>query len=285
MNFSLQILNRVPSTNTCVKEAIDALAPEGTAYLAFMQEKGYGRQGRTWVSPYGGLYTSLLLQPPISAVNLGPLTLVVGLCTRNALVSVAKEIFGIDLDHEIRIKWPNDIVWETGKLGGISSEIYHGSVCIGIGVNVFRPYCANQVSGKNKPVYFAEVVGEHCSGIDTSRITASYKELLAPESDATAADDLRPAQRRYIESCARAILSEIEKTYPVFCREGFSAFQAQYLNHMAFQGRQAQIELIDGTALCQGSITGVDKDGCLLIQDEAGTVRTLNSGEVHILSL
>jgi len=54
----------VESTNETLKELIDEGVPEGTVVVAKRQVSGRGRHGRAWFSPPGGLYASILLQPP-----------------------------------------------------------------------------------------------------------------------------------------------------------------------------------------------------------------------------
>ena len=65
--FRLRVLDEVTSTNDEVKRAREAGEPEGLAVSARRQTGGYGRQGRTWASPEGGLYLSLLLRPSVDA--------------------------------------------------------------------------------------------------------------------------------------------------------------------------------------------------------------------------
>lgn len=84
MEFRVECLEAVGSTNEVVKEALEAGEPEGLAVRARRQTGGYGRQGRTWASPEGGLYMSLLLRPSVPSAQLPTLSLVVGLAVRRA---------------------------------------------------------------------------------------------------------------------------------------------------------------------------------------------------------
>ncbi|WP_251213228.1 biotin--[acetyl-CoA-carboxylase] ligase [Adlercreutzia murintestinalis] len=133
LTFHLSEHDEVGSTNTLIKQAIEQGAPEGTAVCARVQTGGYGRQGRAWKSPQGGLYLSVLLRPDVAVAQLPTLSLVVGLAVRRALVAVcggdadrgdpqgssvhlpaSDEIAASDVPTasvpDIRVKWPNDVV-------------------------------------------------------------------------------------------------------------------------------------------------------------------------------
>jgi BirA family biotin operon repressor/biotin-[acetyl-CoA-carboxylase] ligase len=95
------------------------------------QTAGTGRRGRRWVSPKGGLYFSILLRPKRQS-GLPLLT----------LVGALSAVEGIRKDTGIipRLRWPNDIVFEGKKLGGVIAEAtFSGNelafVVLGIGVN------------------------------------------------------------------------------------------------------------------------------------------------------
>ena len=62
-SFRIALHEEVASTNDEVKRALEAGEPEGLVVRALLQVSGYGRQGRSWTSPEGGLYCSLLLRP------------------------------------------------------------------------------------------------------------------------------------------------------------------------------------------------------------------------------
>src|SRR3989338_3639134 len=108
--------------------------PEGAIVLAEAQTKGRGRLGRQWVSPkYKGIYASIILRPKISPQAAPILTLLSAVSICEAI----KEITQI----EAQIKWPNDILINNKKLGGILTELNAEMdevrfVVIGIGLNV-----------------------------------------------------------------------------------------------------------------------------------------------------
>ena len=108
---------------------------EGLCVLAEYQERGKGRQGRSWVSPKGkNLLLSVLLKPQkMAPTDASKITL-------TAAVSVIRAIHKM-MPTKLGIKWPNDIVHQDKKIGGILTEMREKSgriefVVVGIGVNV-----------------------------------------------------------------------------------------------------------------------------------------------------
>ena len=85
--------------------------PAGMVLVATRQQAGQGQYGRSWQSPAGGLYLSLLLTPETSVDQLLPLTL--------TLVWGVVEQLRTQLSLPIGVKWPNDLIYDGQKLGGL----------------------------------------------------------------------------------------------------------------------------------------------------------------------
>ena len=124
------------STNDDARSLAGDGAPEGTVVLASRQTAGRGRLGRTWDSPQGGAYFSLVLRPPIPPSQAAPLALVIGLGIARGL----QEELGV----EFSLKWPNDVGLSGGKLAGILLEMTAEADCVnwvvvGVGLNVRHP--------------------------------------------------------------------------------------------------------------------------------------------------
>ncbi len=124
-------LDSVDSTNTYAKVLACSGAPHGTAVIAGQQSNGRGRLGRSFVSPKGGLYMSLLLRPGCPPDKLSHLTCAAAVAACDAIQTVTSLRPGI--------KWTNDLVWEGKKLAGILTELVttgnDTSAVIGIGIN------------------------------------------------------------------------------------------------------------------------------------------------------
>ncbi|MCI2241262.1 biotin--[acetyl-CoA-carboxylase] ligase [Adlercreutzia faecimuris] len=278
MEFRVECLEAVGSTNEVVKEALEAGEPEGLVVRARRQTGGYGRQGRTWASPEGGLYMSLLLRPSVPPAQLPTLSLVVGLAVRRALASLVT----LAEARRIQVKWPNDVVYAeapaagerrvpagsmpdapgapgTGgkafrKLCGISLEAHGGGVCVGIGVNVLPPARPAELPGKNAPAYLADLgYGFTCEA------------------------------RGAVDEVAAAVLRELAPLYERWEAAGLGPLVPEYDACAALAGRALTVADRNGAVLAEGTAVGIDEHGRLLIRRPDGTEHPVSSGEAHIL--
>ncbi|MFZ2087590.1 MAG: biotin--[acetyl-CoA-carboxylase] ligase [Desulfobaccales bacterium] len=126
-----------PSTNDTAKLLGTQGAAEGVLVLAETQTTGRGRLGRFWLSPPSlGIYASLLLRPPLPPTELPQITLSTAVAVVRALTRAAGVTPGI--------KWPNDLILNGKKLGGILTEMETESdqiryLVVGLGLNVNNP--------------------------------------------------------------------------------------------------------------------------------------------------
>ena len=112
----LRVVAEIGSTNDAAMAAGHAGEPEGLAILADRQESGRGRLGRTWASVSGlGIYTSILLRPPVPPLQAPLLTLMAGLATAEAIEAVGQVTPAL--------KWPNDVLCGGRKVAGILTEM------------------------------------------------------------------------------------------------------------------------------------------------------------------
>ena len=283
MQFRVESFETVTSTNDLIKRAIEEGQPEGLAVRGLRQTAGYGRQGRAWESPIGGMYQSFLLRPEVPPAQLPTLSLLVGLAVRRAIVSLIPELEG-----RVQVKWPNDIVVaEAGdslrgaafsgaigkgsalggaasdgdrqpkrpfhKLCGISTEMHARALCVGVGVNVARPAdTASAPAGKNIPVYLDEL--GFCEGPVEDRINA----------------------------VADALCDQLAIVYPLWYEQGFEPFQAEFDACSALSGRFVRMEDLSGNVLAAGTVTRVASDGRLVLRTPEGAEVFASSGEAHI---
>ncbi len=136
---NIEILKSTASTNDYLK----ALAgrkrlPHGYTVMAESQTAGRGRRGKSFLSPAGGLYMSVLLRPAAEPERLALITPVCAVCVTDA---IRKFFPGLRPD----IKWVNDIMLDGRKVCGILTEAVCGEdgkidcVICGIGMNIYRP--------------------------------------------------------------------------------------------------------------------------------------------------
>jgi BirA family biotin operon repressor/biotin-[acetyl-CoA-carboxylase] ligase len=133
-SYRLIVRDSVGSTNECAMRLARDGDPGRLWLVAREQLQGRGRRGRTWSSPPGNLYASLLLIDAAPPEHLPELGFVAGV----ALVFALHEILG--QDSRLGLKWPNDILFDGAKLSGIlleSSLLPSGAIaCVaGFGVN------------------------------------------------------------------------------------------------------------------------------------------------------
>ena len=258
MQFRVQSFETVTSTNDLIKRAIEEGQPEGLAVRGLRQTAGYGRQGRVWESPIGGMYQSFLLRPDVPPAQLPTLSLLVGLAVRRAIAGLVPELEG-----RVQVKWPNDIVVAEAddsqpkrpfhKLCGISTEMHARALCVGVGVNVARPADASSApAGKNIPVYLDEL--GFCEGPVEDRINA----------------------------VADALCDQLAIVYPLWCERGFEPFQAEFDACSALSGRFVRMEDLSGNVLAAGTVTRVAPDGRLVLRTPEGVEVFASSGEAHI---
>ena len=253
--FRLRVLDEVTSTNDEVKRALEAGEPEGLAVSARRQTGGYGRQGRTWASPEGGLYLSLLLRPSVDAALLPTLSLVTALAVRRAVAG----LLPAEAAESVQVKWPNDLVVPAAgrlpdpafrKLCGISLEAHAGGVCVGIGVNVEPPDAADAaaVGGKNVPVYLPEL------GFEGN-----------------------------VDDVAAAVLRAFAPLYRAWLAEGFAPLAGEYAAHASLTGRSVRMVNRAGEPVAEGTVASVDAFGRLVLRASDGSCVPVASGEALLV--
>ncbi len=135
---NLILLNDIDSTNDYLLEINKTSSDKTVACFAEYQTHGKGRRGRKWVAPFGtNIYHSLLWHFNKDPAEIVGLSLAIAVATAKAL-----QHYGV---HKgLHLKWPNDILWNGRKIGGILLEMHaehhdYSSVVIGVGVNTFMP--------------------------------------------------------------------------------------------------------------------------------------------------
>lgn len=130
--WKLQYYETIPSTNDQAKQVAKQDPLSSAVIVARTQQSGKGRHGRTWSSPAGGLWMSILLHPNLSLADASKTTLAAGI----GIIHALQELTGL----EVQIKWPNDIVFQGRKLAGILGEVSGEwisvqNLILGIGIN------------------------------------------------------------------------------------------------------------------------------------------------------
>lgn len=130
----LSVLEQVGSTNDEASQLARQGASEGTTVIASVQTTGRGRRGRAWRSPAGGLWLSVVLRPRLARERWALLGLAASVGAADAVADIA----GVP----VRVKWPNDLMIENHKLGGVLIETSGTAAVAGIGINANVPPAA-----------------------------------------------------------------------------------------------------------------------------------------------
>lgn len=211
--------------------------------LADTQSAGRGRSGRDWASPAGNLYASYLFTTPAPLAAAHQLSLVAGVASYDALIAA-----GLSRERGLRLKWPNDVLIERAKVGGllIESTTVPGSsdlaVVVGIGMNL-----------ASHPVI---------PGRDTTDLAAQgivvRPAVLLDKLDTT----MRDALQLWNAST------------------GFAAIRAAWLSRAGAEGEPLSVNTGDG--VLTGTFAGLDSDGALLLDLEGGERQSCTYGDVTI---
>jgi len=180
------------STNDDARALARAGALEGTVVLASAQTSGRGRLGRTWVSPEGGAYLSIVLRPTVTPGEVASLALAVGL-------GIARG-FSEHLGVGTMLKWPNDVLLSGGKVAGILIEMAAESdrvnwVVVGIGINVRR--------AETTPMHaVAACLGDHAPGLRIAPAVAAVLEGVAGAYAQWVAEGFGSMRSEYERRCS-----------------------------------------------------------------------------------
>ena len=243
---AVHVLDQVDSTNYWLAQRAEH-APDGSACLAEQQLAGRGRRGRTWVSPFGrNMYLSLLWRLPMSGIS--GLSIAMGVTVADACESVG--VAGLSL------KWPNDLVAASGKVGGILVDVESsaapdaGDTCtaiIGIGLNVDMPARLRQ---------------------DITQPCADLNELAG--------------QRISRNELAAALIEHGREALPRFAQEGLAPFQERFATRDASRDHPVTVE--EGGRISTGHARGIDIEGALMLETAEGITR-IHSGDVSLRAL
>jgi BirA family biotin operon repressor/biotin-[acetyl-CoA-carboxylase] ligase len=232
---------KTDSTNRVAMELAYANEPEGAVVLAEEQTAGRGRAGRSWHSERGaGIYVTFLLRPRLSPVQAPLLTMLAGLSAHAAI----QEQTGLSAD----LKWPNDLLLNGKKAGGILTEMHAEPnlvrfVIVGIGINV------------NQEKFPAELSPMATSLRKESGKLQSRLELLV------------------------RLLREFESDYNRFLREGPAFVTERFLSLSNFaKGKRVRVDT--GRETFIGTTSGLTPEGLLQVQREEGPTVTVIAGDV-----
>lgn len=227
-------VSETDSTNSWCRRQLDQLS-DGFAVYTTCQTAGRGRRGRAWANAPGqGLYYTIVCKRPMADPAALPLA------ASLAAVHALEEQLGVCC----QVKWPNDLVWQGKKLGGILCEAAQGAILCGIGINLMQD-----------EAYFAQNGLVH--GVSAAQILGRMPGADMPE--------------RLAQAMSEIFAEGLEDFY----RQGFAAVREEYLSRCANLGRRVQFDGGEGRAV------DVDETGCLVVDNGKGK-QAVFTGEVTV---
>ena len=127
-HYDIFRLGTVESTQDEARGRMDGDASR-VLVVADEQLSGRGRQGREWIQPDRGLFASVGFTTDWELTARTLIPLVAGVAMRHALGGL--------LDIEVNLKWPNDLILDNDKVGGLLVEMNGSMVVVGCGVNLW----------------------------------------------------------------------------------------------------------------------------------------------------
>jgi len=228
----------------------------GAARVAFaeLQSAGRGRRGRRWIAPFGsGLTFSISWTFAETPADLPALGLALG-------VAIAKVLSGLGAQR-LSLKWPNDLLHDGRKLGGLLTQLRQESggaatVVAGLGLNLALPDAARNAieavnSSDHPALAVADLAGATPHGVPSRNLIAS-----------------------------RLVLG-FEDALREFATVGFTGFAQEWAALDALRG--APVRVHQGSERFEGTARGTDRDGALLVES-AGRVLRVFSGDVSVRS-
>lgn len=241
--FTLVELDTVDSTNAEARRRAEQgpeAAPEGTLIWAAEQTAGRGRRGRTWVSPKGNFYASIILRPEVPLREAAQFGFVASLAVFDTIGSLAQP------GTEAHTKWPNDLLISGRKVAGILLEAQGSAsadappdfVIVGVGVNL---------------LHFPEDVEFPATCMQDEGAT-----VLPPE---------------FLQVFARHFLAWSR----IWVDEGFERLRKNWLWRCDQVGKEVEVRLANETVT--GTFKDLDASGALILETPAG-LRTITAGDV-----
>ena len=254
--------------------------------LAARQSAGHGRLGRSWSSPLGGIYLSLLWPEAVPVAQASALPLVVAAAVRAACQPLTIQ--------RLAIKWPNDILVVAGenlsKLAGILVEMHHGQPIIGIGLNVYDSSLSllpAATSTKPEATASAHLAKLKAPQPATTTPLAASTSPVVGLPQAWLADDPadQVAGQTLLEQAVTALTDRLLAYLVAWQAAGFSfqPFRQEYRQALIQMYQDVEVYDALGSCIATGTVQGVDATGRLELAGAQGRL-TVASGDVTLRS-
>ena len=244
-DFSLLVLEEIDSTNDEAARQLAEGRPAPFVVVARRQSRGRGRFGRAWHSAANGnLYASFAFRPRVPPDRMQTFTLWMGVNVCELIVNFAGLYPGL--------KWPNDIVFDGRKAGGMLTEARVDAdqirdLVFGLGLNINSAPEAWPDELARRAVSLSAVAG---TPLDFNRLTA-------------------------------ALIGRVLLAYDAFSDGDHRRTFADLWNRFDLLKGRAVV-VVEGDRRHAGTVTGVDDEGALVLRDEKGRSQRFRAGEVTL---
>ncbi len=232
--------------NQALKMADDPVN-NGTVIIAAKQTGGKGRDGRKWISPKGGIWLSIILQPKfdISITTLFPIASALALS--NALEKMLK-IFP-------ELKWPNDLTIKGKKVAGIlvdasleSNRIENMVLGVGINFDIDVKHIEKTLKGSSN-FYGVVSLSEHKKKVKPIQLVQTF-------------------------------LVELEKIYELLNTKQTKKIISEWTKRSSTIGKNVELNTRDGKI--KGKAIKIDEDGALVVSDNNRVNRIIAGDIIHL---
>ncbi len=231
----------VLSTNLLARELIEKGAREGTAVIAETQHRARAKMGEVWLSPFGGIWLSVILMPKLPPSETPKFNLLASV----AVASAIKKLYGL----EAKIKWPSDIMIKDRKIAGIFAE---------------------SVTEQNELKYL--IIG---IGINANVDIASFPLWLRRTATSLRKELGEPVSRKEL---IKKLLEELEEKYLTVQKEGFKPILHEWMNLSYLFGKIARIST--PVEILEGEIIDLEYDGSLVLRLHDQTKKKIFAGKI-----
>ncbi len=240
----LYLFKEVMSTNTVAKFLSENDVNNGTVIISEKQSGAKGRLGKSWESPLGGIWLSLVVKPNVDHSKIPMITLATG-------VAVVKTLERIGIENA-EIKWPNDVMINDKKVCGILTEAitkFNSIESVIIGVGIDANFDVNVLS----------------------------KEL----QEGTTTLDIELGHRVDENEIIRFFLEEFERIGILFEEGGFERILKEWRKYSYSIGKIVEVREPFSKSY-DGYVLGISREGALVVEKIDGTLEKVISGECII---
>jgi BirA family biotin operon repressor/biotin-[acetyl-CoA-carboxylase] ligase len=243
--WRLKSFDVLDSTSAALRRMVEAGAEmrEGLVITAKTQTSGRGRGGRTWVSPVGNLYASILVKSDEGLARAPEIGFIAAVAVLRAIQALMP---GQASDAALRCKWPNDVLFDGAKVSGILLETAKAPesedvfVVLGIGLNLVPVTLPN-------PLYEVTSLAQRGGQVNTAQAMEALAKQLALHLG-------------------------------LWRREGFGPIRRIWLDHAA--GRDDMVTVQAPGEVLTGRFVDIDSDGALVLETRAEARRRVLAGDV-----